>query len=269
MNLLNKIYRYSKLLKAFSIFSIQDQMAYPLNFWLAIITKSLRVLIIIIFFKAIYLKVNNISGWDFGGALIVFATFSTVDFLANVTFARNFSQWFSRRLRSGAFDYQIIRPVNLQFVTAFSSIDFMDLASIFPILVLYYYGLTQINVALSISNVIIYFIMTMNALFFLYSFTLVLAAINFWTIQSNGLWKFTQGVTWMAKYPTDIYFGVWSLVFNFIIPISFIATWPAKAFLGTLNWQNVIYSLVFTAVFFCLANKFWNFGLKHYGSASS
>lgn len=269
MNLIKTIIRYAKLLKAFSVFSIQDQMAYPMNFWIAIATKFLRMLVFFIFFKAIYLKVNNISGWDFGGALIIFATFSTVEFLANVTFARNFSQWFSRRLRTGAFDYQVIKPANLQFITAFSSIDFMDIMSVLPIIILYYYGLTQINIVLSFGNIIFYFFMLINALLFLYSFTLMLATVNFWTIQSNGLWKFTQGVIWMSKYPTDIYFGFWGIIFNFIIPIAFIATFPAKAFLGTLSWQNMIYTLVFTAIFFLLANKFWNYGLKHYSSASS
>lgn len=269
MNLIKTIKKYLKLLKAFSVVSIIDQMAYPINFWLAIATKALRVLIIVIFFKAIYLKVNNISGWDYGGALIVFATFSAVDFIANVTFARNFGAWFSRRLRNGAFDYQVIKPVNLQFYSAFFQIDFMDLASIFPIMVLYYYALININIVLSFASVITYFIMFTNALLFLYSFTLIIASINFWTIQSNGLWKFTQGVTWMAKYPTDIYFDAWNIIFNFILPVAFIATWPAKAFIGTLSWQNIIYALVFTMVFFLAANRFWNFGLKHYSSASS
>ncbi len=244
-------------------------MAYPLNFWLAIATKALRITIIVIFFEAIYSNVSNISGWDLGGALIIFASFSVVDFLANLTFARNFSAWFSRRLRNGTFDYSVIKPVNLQFISAFLVIDLMDLTSILPISALYYYGLGHIEIALSAGNVIMYFIMLVNALFFMYSFTLILATINFWTIQANGLWKFTQGITWMAKYPTDIYSGAWKILFNFIFPIAFIATWPAKAFFGILSWQNIFYSIAFTAVFFYLANRFWNYGFRHYSSASS
>lgn len=269
MDFFKKFIHYLELLKSFAVISLVDQMAYPINFWLAIATKVLRISIIVIFLKAIYLKVNNISGWDYGGSLIIFATFSMVDFLANVTFARNFSAWLSQRLRGGVFDYHIIKPVNLQFLTAFSVIDFMDITSILPILFLYYYGLSQLNIELTAVNFALYLVMIANALFFLYSFTLVLATINFWTIQSNGLWKFTQGLVWMAKYPTDIYFGIWKIFFNFIIPIAFIATWPAKAFLGILSWQNMAYSLAFTAIFFWTANKFWNYGLKHYSSASS
>lgn len=269
MNFIRKIIRYLKLLRSLAAINLIDQMAYPMNFWLAIATKALRIFIIIVFYKAIYAKVNDISGWNFGGAMIVFASFCMVDFLANVTFARNFGNWFSQRLRRGTFDYHVIKPVNLQFISALFLIDLMDLTSILPIGVLYYYALAQANIVLSAVNVIIYIIMLANALFFLYSFTLVLAAINFWTVQSRGLWRFTQGVTWMAKYPTDIYFGIWKIAFNFVFPIAFIATWPAKAFLGILSWQNIIYSLMFTLVFFILANRLWNFGLKHYSSASS
>lgn len=269
MNFLNKIYRYLKLLKAFSVFSIQDQMAYPINFWLAIVMKFLRIGIVLIFFKAIYLKVNNIAGWSFTDVIFIFATFSFVDFIANVTFARNFGLWFSRRLRSGSFDYQVIKPANLQFITAFSSIDFMDLPSIAPIAILYWYALSQITASVDLLNIIFYLVLVINAVVFTYALMLVLAAINFWTIQSYGLWKFAQGVIWTSRYPSDIYIGAWGLFFNYVFPIAFIATWPAKAFLGTLSWQNILYSLVFTAIFFWLANKFWNYGVKHYSSASS
>ncbi len=269
MNFLNKIFRYLKLLKAFSVFSIQDQMAYPINFWLAIAMKFLRIGIVLIFFKAIYLKVNNIAGWSYGDVIFIFATFSFVDFTANVTFARNFGLWFSRMLQNGKFDYQIIRPVNLQFYMTFGIIDFMDLVSFAPIALLYWYALNQISASLTLLNIIIYLILLVNAVIFIYAFMLLLAAINFWTIQSYGLWKFAQGIIWTSRYPADIYSGAWKIVFNYIFPIAFIATWPAKAFLGILSWQNIIYALIFTAIFFLLANRFWNYGLRHYSSASS
>lgn len=269
MDLINTIIRYLKLLKAFSIFSIQDQMAYPINFWLAIAMKFLRIGIVLIFFKAIYLKVNNISGWNYADTIFIFATFSFVDFVANVTFARSFGLWFSRMLQNGKFDYQTIKPVNLQVCTAFGIIDFMDLASIAPVALLYWYAISQIAAFITLLSVIFYLILLVNAIIFTYAFMLILATINFWTIQSYGLWKFAQGVIWTSRYPSDIYSGAWGIFFNFIFPIAFIATWPAKAFLGILSWQNIIYALVFTAVFFRLANKFWNYGVKHYSSASS
>lgn len=269
MNFLKTIYRYLKLLKAFSVFSIQDQMAYPLNFWLAIAMKFLRIAIVLIFFQAIYLKVNNISGWSFGDAIFIFATFSFVDFIANVTFARSFGLWFSRMLQNGKFDYQMIRPANLQFCTAFLIVDFMDLPSILPIAMLYWYALSQITVSATLLNILFYLVLVVNAVAFTYALMLALATINFWTIQSYGLWKFAQGIIWTARYPTDIYSGIWKILFNFVFPIAFIATWPAKAFSGILSWQNILYSLIFTAIFFWLANSFWNYGLKHYSSASS
>lgn len=249
--------------------SLMDQMAYPFNFYLAIVMKTFRIAIILIFFKAIYLKVNNISGWNFAGVLFIFATFSLVDFVMSVTFFRNLIFWFSRRLNKGNFDFEIIRPVNSQFINAFRTFDFMDLTTIVPIAILYWYALSKMAITLSAVDVLLYLILVANAILFIYSFTLFLATFNFWTIQPTGLGRFAAGITWMARYPADIFFGSWRIVFSYIFPIAFIATWPAKAFLGTLNWQNIVYSLVFTTVFFWVANRFWNFGLKHYSSASS
>ncbi len=269
MSFTKTIIRYLKLLKIFASMSLMDQMAYPHNFWLAIITKSARIGIIVIFFQALYLKVNNISGWSFGGTLFIFATFSLIDFVISVTFFRNFLWYLSRRMINGTFDYRIIRPVNLQFYTGFSEIDLMDFTTIAPTIILYWYALTKMNIAFSFVNYALYFVLLFNAIIFVYSLVLILGTLNFWTIQSTGLGRLAAGILWMTRYPTDIFSGVWRNIFTFVFPIVFIATWPAKAFFGILGWQNVVYSLVFTAVFFLLANKFWNFGLKHYASASS
>lgn len=269
MDLIKIIKKYLKVLNVFAVMNIQDQMAYPFNFWLAIIMKAVRVGITVIFFKAIYLKVNSISGWNYADTIFIFATFSFMDFASNVTFMRNFAYWFSELLRNGEYDYRIIKPINLQFFTGFWVIDFMDLTTIIPIVILYWYALSQISAIFSVANITLYFILVINAIVFLYSFALTLATLNFWTVQSSGLGRFMQSIFYMARYPTDIYSGVWKIAFNFIFPIAFIATWPAKAFLGILSWQNILYALVFTLIFFWLANRFWNFGLKHYSSASS
>jgi len=269
MNLVKTIGKYWKVSKIFAVMNIQDQMVYPLNFWLAIIMKAARVGITVIFFKAIYLKVNNISGWNYADTLFIFATFSLIDFVSNTTFLRNFAYWFSDLLRNGEYDYRIIKPINLQFFTAFWVLDFMDLTTIAPIAILYWYAISWMSIIFSAANIALYFILVINAIIFLYSFALTLATLNFWTVQSSGLGRFMQSIFYMARYPADIYSGIFKTVFSFILPIAFIATWPAKAFLGTLSWQNMIYALVFTSVFFWLANRFWNFGLKHYSSASS
>lgn len=261
--------KYLKLLKVFAVMNIQDQMVYPWNFWLGITMKALRVGFTVIFFKAIYLKVNTISGWNYADTIFIFATFSLLDFISNVTFMRNFAYWFSELLRNGEYDYRIIKPINLQFYTGFWVLDFMDLTTVVPIGILYWYALSQMPIVFNTANIILYLVLVINAIIFLYSFALTLAAINFWTVQSSGLGRFMQSIFYMARYPTDIFSGAWSIIFNFIIPIAFIATWPAKAFLGTLSWQNMVYALAFTAIFFYLANKFWNYGLKHYSSASS
>lgn len=258
-----------RLIRAVAMHSFMEQMAYPMNFWLAIVIKSARIVLMLVFFKAIYSRISDISGWNFGETLFLFATFTLIEFIVSAFFARNFGMWHARRLKNGAFDYQIIRPVNLQFHVAFYEIDIMDLANIVPLGFLYWYALENMATALSAANILLYIFLVMNAIIFFYSFMLIISTINFWTIQSTGLWKFVQGVTWTARYPTDIYLGIWRTIFSFILPIAFIATWPAKAFMGTLSWQNAAYSLIFTAVLFVVANRFWNFGLKHYSSASS
>jgi ABC-2 type transport system permease protein len=85
----------------------------------------------------------------------------------------------------------------------------------------------------------------------------------------SGGGRFFEGVFRIAKYPTDIFGKPFKIILSYVLPISFIATFPAKSLLGILSWQNIIFSLFFTATLLFFSLKFWNFALRRYSSASS
>jgi ABC-2 type transport system permease protein len=56
---------------------------------------------------------------------------------------------------------------------------------------------------------------------------------------------------------------------TFIIPVAFVTTFPASALLGRLDSTTAWIGVLFAIVFFIASNRFWNFAIKHYSSASS
>lgn len=244
-------------------------MAYPGSFFLAVLGKTFRIGIILIFFSAIYLKTEFIGDWNFAQVLLLFATFSLIDFLMSVTFHRNLAFWFPNSIKKGTFDFKIIKPINLQFYTSFEIIDLMDLTSIIPCLILLWFALWKLNFAFTIGQIFLYIFLIINALIFIHSILLILATFTFWTIQTTGMGRFFENIIRMARYPTDIYSGIIKILLVYVIPISLIAVVPSKALLGTLSWQFLIFAVLFSLILFLIANRFWHFGLKHYQSASS
>ncbi len=54
-----------------------------------------------------------------------------------------------------------------------------------------------------------------------------------------------------------------------IVPIAFVTTFPASALFGILEPVLLWYGIVAAGVLLVASNRFWNFAVRHYSSASS
>ena len=266
---LKNILRYLRILSLLARISLMKQMAYRSSFFLAVLGKILRVTIVLIFFQAIFLNVKEIGGWNFNEVILLYATFSLIDFLISITFHRNLIYFMPDQIRKGDYDFKIIKPINLLFYSSLESLDMMDLVSVIPTLFLLFYAFLKVGFAFSILQFLIYIFLILNALVFLYALIVLLATINFWAVQKNGLGRFYESIVRIARYPTTIYDGFWKILFIYILPISVISQVPTEGLLGKLSWQYLGYVLIFSILLLMVAIRFWKFGLKRYSSASS
>lgn len=261
--------KYLKVFWQFAKISLMNQMAYRPSFFLAVIGKICRMILVLIFFQVIYFNVSQIVGWDYKQIVLLVLTYISIESIAIVTFHRNLFYHFPDLLRKGTFDFIITKPVNTLFYTSFRIIDLMDLTSSFIIVFFWVYFLKKFSFNFSFESIILYILLVANALLFLFTLTLLVASLSFWTIMGTGLGRFFENVMRIARYPTDIFKGVFKFLLIYIIPISVIATVPVKTLLGFITWPYLIYAFGFTLILFLISLKFWNFALRHYTSASS
>jgi ABC-2 type transport system permease protein len=73
----------------------------------------------------------------------------------------------------------------------------------------------------------------------------------------------------MGRFPTDIYQKGIQAILTFTIPVVVLVTVPAKALMGLLSWQWVIFSFLISGIFLLGSLKFWKYALRQYSSASS
>lgn len=260
--------RIFSLLYRFGKTSLLQQMAYRPSFLFAIVGKTLRVGVLLIFFKVLYLYTPFLGTYSSDAILVLIATYLTLEFLVAISFHRNLAYYLPAALRQGTFDLLLTKPINTLFHTSFRVIDFMDMISFFPVLVLWVVALGRAE-TITLGGIVLLVLFILLGYVFAFSFLLLLASSAFWTITATGVGRMYENILRLARYPSSVFQGGFRLLFFYIIPISAMTNIPAEALLGRAAAGAVLYFAVYTIVVFFAAVAFWKFAIRHYSSASS
>ena len=250
-------------------FALMRQMAYRSHFLLMITGKVVRMALLLLFFQAIFLKVDRLGTWSFDQVLLLFATFHIVDYLMSITFQRNLAYRLPQMIQTGELDTRMILPVNLLFMSSMEELDLMDFFSSIPAFAFLVWVLDRIDFAFSWAQGLAYLMFMANALLFMFAVVLIISATSFWTVQSYGLSRVFDNLMKIGRYPLDIFEGFWKVLFVYLLPLVLIAQVPSQALLATLTPGFAAFGLSVTFVFLVAALFLWNRGLKNYLSASS
>lgn len=240
--------------------------AYRPSFLMILGGKILRVFLYVAFADAIFRNVPEIAGWTQERIPLLILTLFILDFITGITFHRNLLYWFPEWLIKGEYDHLIVRPANLIFLTSFRVIDFFDIISLIGISVIFVGYLAVAQVALS--QLFGYTILLIAAFFILFAFTLMLAAINFWTYIPTGIGRMYESIERLNRFPLDALPKFWRTALFYVVPVAVAGNIPAKFLIGTWSWAQLLYIVVFSAVIFAVAVKFWYFALTRYQSAA-
>ncbi|MFZ2192791.1 MAG: ABC-2 family transporter protein [Candidatus Moraniibacteriota bacterium] len=264
-----KIKKYFKIFILFKKINFVERVAYRFGFSLMTFAVFLQLFFNLFFIKIIFGWVQSIHGWNYYEALLVVGTVLLLDGMMWVSCA--FIHILGQHIKMGTLDSLIIKPMDCQFLVSVYRGDLEDAVRIVT-------GLGVIIFALShlgnfgwgfILNIFWYLILVFNAFIIIYSISVMLTSIKFWTIESGGF-HVADTVVRVSQYPTDIFNGkIMHFIFSFIFPLAFIATVPAKILARGFQWQLVSESFLVAIIFFWLARKVWKFGLSKYSSASS
>lgn len=263
----------SKYLKIYLIrirASIMSRMAYPFNFFVMAISVTVQGLLSIIFIKVIFKFADNISGWNYDQAMLVLATFMTVEGLIWITTA--FMAGIRKNVLSGSFDRFLIQPVNTLFSVSTWRVDPEDgmrlvIAGFILLTTLNRLELTLIELLM---RSWVYLVLIVNGYLVYYSMSLAINSMYFWYSEIGSINIMFENLMRMGQYPTDILYGKFiKTFFSTAFPIAFMATVPAKALAFGPDYPTLVLATAVAAIFFIGARMIFNAGLKVYSSASS
>lgn len=218
--------------------------------------------------ELIFGQVDSIAGWSREEVLLLICVHGLFfDFLWTFILQNLLS--FSHYIRKGELDFALLKPVNLRFLVSTRYFEFDHWLRIIFLIFLLFKLLRRIPVQLTIFSWLNFSLLFFLGLFIFYNFYFMITTTNFWFINIYNLEDLFHEISQVGRVPVYVFQRGMRFIFTYIIPVAFIATFPVQVLLGRSDSKITVLALVLALISFFLSQKFWNFALKHYSSASS
>jgi ABC-2 type transport system permease protein len=260
--------RYLKLFLVQMRISVAAGMAYRADFLLegamAIAWMALTLLPLFV----LYSGRKDVAGWDAPSAMIVIGYFLAVRAVLEGVVSPSFVD-LVERIRSGAFDYVLLKPVDAQAIVSASRFEPWKIFDLIGAIVLVIYAFTKIGHPPALVDVGLGLVLFVAGVLAMYSLWILCAAASFWVVRLDNLTYLLGAIFDTARWPVQVFRGLWRFVFTFVIPVAVMTTFPAMALLGKLDAQTALATIGGSLGLLVLSRLVWRTAIRSYTSASS
>lgn len=260
--------RYLRLLTIFYRYSILKELEYRVNFFANVFMSVFWLVWALLGVSVFFLHRTKMGDWTYPEVLMVVGLFTFFSGLMESLLRPNVGAVIEQ-IREGTFDFVLTKPVNAQFIASLRNIIVWRLSDVFIGLGLLVYALRLLGVTPTRDNIAIFAAMLASAIVIVYSLWLVMSSFAFWFVKIDNITELFYAFYETGRYPVTIYRGLVRALLTFVVPIAFVTTFPASALLGRLDQTTAWIGIFFAIILFFLSNRFWNFAIRHYSSASS
>ena len=259
---------YTKLIGA----RIRSDLQYRTSFWLFTVSQFLITFLDFLAIVIIFSHVSRLAGWSLGEVLFLYGatnvSFSVADmFISQV-------ETLPTRVRTGAFDSMLIRPLGPLFQLATEEFALRRIGKVAQGALVLAFGIARVHVHWNLARVGMTAVMLVSGAVIFGCIWVMTAAVNIWTIETTQFGNaFTYGGNFLSQYPIDLY-GAWlRRLFAYLLPVAFVNYFPALYILGRpshLAWSGLRFMSPLVAVATTLAAAaLWRFAIRHYRSTGS
>ncbi len=263
-----KILRY---LKTSFILELKKTLVYPTSFWIVALTIPLYSLIQIVFLESIYSQTTNFVGYTKYEAYILFGTYTIVQTLGHLIFYNRLSE-LKGMINGGSqesFDMALTKPIDTQVFATIGRFNFGNIAPLFVSSIIVLYGLFHEYHLLGIINIASYLFSIIMGITIFYLTFLFISTFLFWSPELQITEDLGDSILDFGQFPSALYKGSMGILFNFVIPVTLMASVPVDFLLGKMSYlMFIVYSFILFLLFL-LTRLFWNLSIKKYSSFSS
>lgn len=260
--------RYLRLLWVSMRTSLMTAMQYRADFvvqgamslaWTALALFPLLVL---------YDERDSVAGWAFAPALVVMGLFTIMRGVLEGAINPSLLA-VVERIRTGSFDYTLLKPADAQFLVSTARFEPWRIVDVLAGVGIVVYAFVRLGRAPAPADLATALVLLLSAVAVMYSLWILIVAAAFWVVRLDNLSFLLGAVFDAARWPIQVFRGVWRIIFTFIIPLALMTSYPAMAVLGRLSATTAALCLAGAAAFFTLSRTVWTLAIRSYTSASS
>ena len=250
---------------------IRAHLEYPVSFSLQLVGTALLTLIDFVAIAVIFVNVPELGEWTVGEVALLYAL-ATISF-ALTDLAIGHLDLFPHMIRDGTFDQILVRPLPslLQVVT----MDFAPrrIGKVIQGVVVLVLALVLLDVDWTVARALAIPLAIAAGAIIYASVWVALATIAFWIVDAIEVVNaFTYGGSFLSQYPIGIFARWLQGLVVFVVPLAFVAYFPALYVLGKDDALGLPQALSFAsplvAVLAALvAGAVWRNAVRHYRSA--
>ncbi len=260
--------RYLKLLGIFYKYSFLKELEYRVNFLSNAFMSVFWMVWGIVSVSIFFLHRDRMGDWTFPEVLMVVGLFTFFNGVMESLLRPNVGAVIEQ-IRDGTFDFVLTKPVNAQFISSLRNIIVWRLVDVIIGIGLIVYALGQLHVTPTTGQILFFIGMLVSGIIIVYAIWLMMVSLAFWFVKIDNITELFYAFYEAGRYPITIYRGLVRVLLTYVVPIAFVTTFPASALLGRLDQNTTVVGLGFAIGLFVLSNRFWNFALRYYSSASS
>lgn len=244
------------------------EMQFKANFIVRFFTEMMWLVMQFIYVQVMYDQTGSIAGWNKWEMIVLMGTNHVITQLFEALFYDNCSR-LTDQIRQGDLDFNLIKPVNSQFLVSLRYTDYSSIANSTIGVAVILYGLHQMGSTLSFGGALLFAGLIINSILIYYAMLFTLSVWTFWIGRSNNLmelyWQFGQ----FSRNPADIYPWLLRKLLLTIIPMLVVSNFPAGVLINKMAGGWILYGFALGLAFFGFTVWVWNRGLQRYRSASS
>jgi ABC-2 type transport system permease protein len=259
--------RYLNIWVRMAAMSLQAQLTYRIGAVGFLAGKLIRLLFFFAFVAAVFNHTETLAGYSLVETALFFLTFNIVDITAQIFFRGIYGA--RRTVQDGDFDFYLVQPCSPLFRMACSMVDFLDIVTMVPVLILTAMVFSRLPAGIPWTNYLTYILLTANGVAIAFGIHVFVAGLAVRTQElENAIWIY-RDVMFMGKFPIDIYAGPARWALTWVLPIAVMVSFPAKALLGRLAMTSVLHAFGLSSALLALSGWYWLNSISKYTSSSS
>jgi len=219
----------------------------------------------------IFHNVLRLGTWNVHEVALLYAL-STISFAFTDLLVGHLDQ-FPQKIRDGNFDILLARPRGTLFQVVASDFQLRRLGRAVQGVAVLVFALDGLQLHWTVGRLAMLLVTIPSAVVIFASVWVVGSCLAFWTTDGGEFTNaFTYGGTFLAQYPIDILSSWLRRFLAYIVPLAFVAYFPALYILDKPDPLGLPRALEFAAPFVALvgvgvARTAWRFAVRHYRSA--